>query len=145
MATPGLQKKPSEAIPPALFRSGFIFALVLAAASFLSSSVFLFRFALATERAVQDFVGQAKIAGLGNDAESLAIVLDARLVTARVTLLTCGVFVGMAFGFLGFALFLIGVKGEIEVDAHNEHFGIKMARLAPGAFVLVVAAALIAI
>ena len=62
--------------------------------------------------------------------------INAALVSARLALLSCGVFVAMAFGFLGFGLFLIGVKGEIEASGNTETFGFKVARMSPGVFVM---------
>jgi len=62
--------------------------------------------------------------------------INAALVSARLALLSCGVFVAMAFGFLGFGLFLIGVKGEIEASGSTETFGFKVARMSPGVFVM---------
>lgn len=39
------------------------------------------------------------------------VAVVAQMYLARVQLLSCGIFVGMAFGFLGFGLFLLGIKG----------------------------------
>jgi hypothetical protein len=49
---------------------------------------------------------------------------------SRVLLQSCGLAVGMAFGFLGFSLFLLGV-------------GIQVARISPGAFVMLCSAILV--
>jgi len=68
-----------------------------------------------------------------------------RLMLVKMTLLSCGVFVGLAMIGLGFSLFLIGVRGELDLVARKEGFLIKISRLAPGLFVLLCAAVLIAI
>jgi hypothetical protein len=43
----------------------------------------------------------------------LEVLINGRLVMARLGLLSCGVLAGVAFGFLGFALFLLGIKETI--------------------------------
>jgi hypothetical protein len=73
----------------------------------------------------------------------LHVAISAKLAIAKFSLLSCGVVAGLAFGFLGFALFLIGVRGDMDVKANNASAGIQIARIAPGAFVMLCAALLI--
>ncbi len=54
----------------------------------------------------------------------------------RMALLSTGIFVAMAFGFLGFALFLIQAKGEVEGSFEAKDFKITIARMSPGLFVI---------
>jgi hypothetical protein len=76
---------------------------------------------------------------------ALEVAINGRLVMARVALLSCGVFTGMSFGFLGFALFLLGIKKEINADAQYENFQVKLARMSPGVFIILIAAILIGV
>ena len=67
----------------------------------------------------------------------------------RLSLLSTGIFVAMSFGFLGFALFLIQAKGDVDVDLEktaNESgssYKLKLARLSPGLFVILCATVII--
>ena len=54
----------------------------------------------------------------------------------RLLLLSTGIFVGMSFGFLGFALCLIQAKGDIELEGSTADYKLKVARLSPGLFVI---------
>lgn len=61
----------------------------------------------------------------------------------RMTLLSTGIFVAMAFGFLGFALFLIQAKGEVEGSFEGGGTKVNIARMSPGLFVIACATAII--
>jgi hypothetical protein len=62
---------------------------------------------------------------------------------SRVSLHACGVLAGIAFLFLGFGLFLMGIQGttEVAIDANATKF--SATQLAPGAFLAVCGAILI--
>src|SRR3954466_9453009 len=65
---------------------------------------------------------------------------------SRVLLQSCGLAVGMAFGFLGFSLFLLGVNGSIDASATSGGgVGLQVARISPGAFVMLCSAILVGI
>jgi len=138
---------PSEAtearFPQALLNFGFGFALFLAAACLTLSGWYLFTFLQATNSGVENLLRSA----LDNSTSPSVIQLSilARTAMARFALLSCGVCVGMGFGFLGFALFLLGIKGEMDVDAQHEKAQIKVARMAPGVFVILCATILIGV
>jgi len=117
---------------------GFIAALLLAALSFLAGAAYLFWFLRATSGALETLFGK-----VGDASTALEMAVSARLVLARIGLASCGVFVGMAFGFLGFALFLIGVRGDMGVSAQYESAQVRLVRLSPGVFVVVLAVILI--
>lgn len=68
-----------------------------------------------------------------------------QLYVARILLLSCGVVVGMALGFLGFALFLLGVEGTQDVEGTAPSLTLKLARLSPGAFVIICSAVLVGV
>jgi hypothetical protein len=118
-------------------------ALMLAAACLALSGMYLFHFLADTNSAVEGLVAEAKTRQISEAVMELAI--NSRLAIARLALLSCGVFVGMSFGFLGFALFLIGIKGEMDVQGKTEQVSVKIARMSPGVFVLFVASILIGI
>lgn len=61
----------------------------------------------------------------------------------RMVLLSTGIFVAMSFGFLGFALFLIQAKGEIEGSLDYKSAKINIVRMSPGVFVILCATVII--
>lgn len=61
----------------------------------------------------------------------------------RMVLLSTGIFVAMAFGFLGFALFLIQAKGEIEGSFEHQNTKVSIARMSPGIFAMLCATVII--
>ena len=61
----------------------------------------------------------------------------------RMCLLSTGIFVAMSFGFLGFALFLIQAKGEVEGKFEYSNFSINISRMSPGLFVILCATVII--
>jgi hypothetical protein len=75
----------------------------------------------------------------------LEALINGRLVMARLALLSCGVSVGFAFGFLGFALFLLGIKGSIDTELQAEHYKASFERLSPGLLLLLASIILIGI
>jgi len=122
---------------------GFAAAIILAATCLLLGAAYLYVFLTNTNAGVYDLINNASKNQLSDQALSIAI--NARLVMARVALLSCGVFVGMSFGFLGFALFLVGAKGELSATAEVEGYAVKLARMSPGVFVLLCATILIGV
>ncbi len=121
---------------------GFVVALALAAGCLTLGAWYLYTFLRSTNGGIDQLIGN--VANHVSD-DVLYISINGRLVMARVALLSCGIFVGMAFGFLGFALFLIGAKGELNATAKLEGYSVKLARMSPGVFVLVCATVLIGI
>lgn len=61
----------------------------------------------------------------------------------RMVLLSTAIFVAMSFGFLGFALFLIQAKGEIEGSLDYKNVKVNIARMSPGVFVILCATIII--
>ncbi|WP_276481718.1 hypothetical protein [Paraflavitalea pollutisoli] len=61
----------------------------------------------------------------------------------RMVLLSTGIFVAMSFGFLGFALFLIQAKGEIEGSLDYKSAKVNIVRMSPGIFVILCATVII--
>jgi hypothetical protein len=117
---------------------GFKAAVVLAGLCFVLGACYLGYFLVTTSGSIVPLVKETQ-------PGVLDIVVSARMVMARFALLSTGVFAGLAFGFLGFALFLIGIEGDMGVDAESETYKLKLARISPGVFVMLVAALLIGI
>lgn len=81
-----------------------------------------------------------------NRSEGRQEMLMLHMYLSRVLLQSCGLAVGMAFGFLGFSLFLLGVDGNIDASATSGGgVGLQVARLSPGAFVMLCSAVLVGI
>jgi hypothetical protein len=72
------------------------------------------------------------------DPESVRDELRLLSITAerRLLLLSTAMFIAMSFGFLGFALFLINAKGEVETEGSYRDYKFKFASVSPGLFVI---------
>jgi hypothetical protein len=121
---------------------GFVTALVLAIACLVMSGAYAFKFQSNAESLVMQIL-RSDPAALADGHFQLFTFAQAYL--SRVLLLSCGVFVGMAFGFLGFALFLLGVNGDIAAEGQAQGTSLKVSRLAPGAFVIACSAILVGV
>ena len=130
--------------PQVLLNVGFICALLVAAACLVFSSWYLFTFLGATNAGIESLL-QTALRDPNTSPGVIQLSILARTAMARFALLSCGVSVGMSFGFLGFALFLLGIKGEMDVSARHEDNRIKIARMAPGVFVILCATVLIGV
>lgn len=106
------------------------------------SGIYLFKFLNTTSVGIEQLLQNASS---GLQRETLPIAINARLVMARVGLLSCGVLVGLSFGFLGFGLFLLGVRKEMDVAAQYENYQLKLARVSPGVLVIICATILIGV
>ena len=134
-------KAEADSFPQWLLNSGFIIALLLACACLTLSGWYLNQYLVTTNTAVEKLF----IQGTSTNTESLNNALHAQIALSRFTLLSCGIMVGLSFGFLGFGLFLLGVKGEMEAEGEYEKASFKFARMAPGVFVILCATVLVAI
>lgn len=139
VVTAPVEKGPE--FPPWLLNTGFISALVLAAVCLVAGGYYLHEFQQATQTSVLKVINGKAIPEPG--VFQLAIM--AQMYLTRIQLLSCCIFVGMAFGFLGFALFLLGVKGEIDAQGSGATLTVKVLSLSPGVFVLLCATILIGI
>lgn len=128
--------------PQSLLNVGFGFALVLSAACLFLSAYYLRDFLISTSSGVQELINNsAKPLG----PATLEVAIQARLYMARLALFSCGVFIGVSFGFLGFALFLLGIRQSVDVDAEHDSIKAKFARLSPGLLVIICATILIGV
>jgi hypothetical protein len=134
----------SNVFPPWLLNTGFIFALILAFICLAASVWYLSYFLISTSNGVEAILSNPD-AALNASQARFELAIQARTVMARLALLSCGTFVGMSLAFLGFALFLLGVKGEMDAEGAVESYSVKLARLSPGVFVILCASILIGV
>lgn len=134
---------------------GFLSGLFLAGIALIGSIVYLMYFQIQTHNALERLLTYATTASPANSGpertvtrlpdSTLQLAIASRMIMARMTLLSCGAFIGMAFGFLGFSLFLLGVRGEMDVSARREQYLVKIVRMSPGVFIVTCAAVVITI
>lgn len=118
----------------------FVAAVVLAIGGFIAVTAYLFGY---LNHAVEAFNSTA-IAQLDSlHSDSLRPILATRSGMWKFILQSCGIMCGAAFGFLGFALFLLGAKGEMDANFDDSLHKVQITRMAPGAFVILIAAILI--
>jgi len=125
---------------------GFFVGLVLAVACLLLSTFYLVRFEAHANSGVTSALEAAQNDPSSNQLLAMQFSLSVHMYIARILLLSCGIFAGLSFGFLGFALFLIGVEGAVAASLEGTGgLRVSVARLAPGAFVILCAAILIGV
>jgi hypothetical protein len=73
------------------------------------------------------------------------MAIHARNIQARLSLQACGVFVGMALGFVGLCLSLLGAKGDMDLDTSVAGKSLKVNRMVPGVGVIVCGTVLAAV
>jgi hypothetical protein len=124
----------------------FFILLLMAFACLTGAAVYLYRF--------QEQLSDIPVSILAVKTESglVARSLSQQEVGAlavsyekRIELLSTGVFVGLAFGFLGFALVVIGVRGDISAEGRHASLTVKLSHLSPGVLVIVAAVVLVGI
>lgn len=128
-------------------RVGFYAGVLLAFACLLLCLRYFFLYESHTNAVITLALEASNRGGLTDTQQwATQLVLEAHMYTARVLLLSCGVLAGTGFGFLGFALFLIGIDGSVDATATGPG-GIKLTatHVAPGAFVLLCSAVLIGV
>ncbi|MEM8511673.1 hypothetical protein RCH14_000964 [Massilia sp. MP_M2] len=126
---------------------GFIAALVLAGVAFCLAGFYLIEFAASTQQAVALVLKAAQgkqSMGVAN-VELMQNALGVLAYVARVLLISCGMFVGLAFGFLGFALFLVGAGGSSDISGEFRGVKATISALAPGTLALLAATVLVVV
>lgn len=129
-------------LPQRAIKFGFMFALALAGISLVMSAAYLYNFLTSTNNGIDELIKHAQ--GVLSE-QALYVAINSKLVTARMSLLSCGVFAGLSLGFCGFGLFLLGVNKEMDVAAGHERYRIHIARVYPGVFILCCATLLIGV
>jgi len=105
-------------------------AIVLAFLSLLLSSGYLFYY-LSKSPDARDITNPLTMASFNADR--------------RMTLISTAFFVALAFGFLGFALFLINAKGEIEGEGSMGDYKLKITKFSPGLVFIVCSTVIICV
>jgi len=108
--------------------AGYMAAITLSLLGMVSSALYLFAFLW--------FVGPGGVV-----ADQFQLL--GQTAKFRLLLLSTAIFVGMSFGFLGFGLFLIQAKGDVDAEVTVNDYKLKFARLSPGLFVILCATAII--
>ncbi|MEK6564843.1 MAG: hypothetical protein AABZ65_07445 [Candidatus Omnitrophota bacterium] len=112
---------------------GYKAAIILSFLGIIGSAAYLFF-----------FLAMSPLDKMTGEITSVSLTAERRL-----SLLSTGIFVAMSFGFLGFALFLIQAKGDVDIEFEkpaNESgssYKLKLARLSPGLFVILCATVII--
>src|SRR5689334_8612480 len=123
------QKQPSKrsSSPESKFISwGYKTAIVLSLLGMILSAAYLFTFLLKSH---PELIKQDTMTGFSAER--------------RMVLLSTAVFVAMSFGFLGFALFLIQAKGNVDGSFESGNTKVSFARMSPGLFVILCATVII--
>ncbi|MDB5141087.1 MAG: hypothetical protein JWR12_3003 [Mucilaginibacter sp.] len=152
------QEKDSQqnAFPVWVMNTGFITGLVLAGLCLILAAYYMIKFQNLTSEGINQVVNHTMAnkpvaSGLtptanAQDYQMIRVALATNMYIARVLLLSCGIFTGLAFGFMGFSLFLIGIKGSIDATlSSGEKYKLQVARLSPGLFVILCASILIGV
>lgn len=128
-----------------LLSVGFVFALVLALLCLGLSVFYLFQYLNSANTGITQILDKVANQQIKLETGQLEVLINGRLVMARLGLLSCGVLAGVAFGFLGFALFLLGIKETMDVSFDNVSYKANVARMSPGVFLIAIAAVLIGV
>jgi len=79
------------------------------------------------------------------NATTLRYAVAARIALMRQSLVASGIMVGVTFGFVGFALFVMGITGAADLEGGGGGYSLVLKNAAPGLIVLVVSAGLIGV
>jgi hypothetical protein len=120
----------------------FVTAVLLAIAGFAVVAIYLFSY---LRHAFDAFSPATMDQFAKMDSGTMQSILVARAGLWKFILQSCGVIAGVAFGFLGFALFLLGAKGDMDAAFDDSQHKVQLTRMAPGSFVILIAAILIGI
>lgn len=149
----GISQKPSRGkakqsrsmFSSKLLNAGFVFALVLSLLCLGLSVFYLFQYLNSANTGITQVLDKVATQQIKLETGQLEVLINGRLVMARLGLLSCGVLAGVSFGFLGFALFLLGIKETMNVSFDSVSYKANVARMSPGVFLVVIAAVLIGV
>jgi len=136
--------KHQQSLDKALLRKGFNASIGIAGLCLFSGVGYLVYFLSISSGMLKRVMGGAggkPIALTGNEFQA---VVQASLYTSAIGLLSCALFIGLAFGLLGFCLFLIGANGSIDatLDAPQKS-KVQVTGMSAGAFIILCACLLI--
>jgi hypothetical protein len=128
---------------PRVLDTGFVCGLILASICLVAACAYLFLFEFDADAIVKS-AAMGKVAPQPMLLDQVQLALEVHLYDAHILLLSCGIFVGLAFGFIGFSLFLVGAQGNVDanVNAPN-NLSLSVARLSPGLFTILCASILV--
>lgn len=141
----GKAKQSRAMVSSKLLSVGFVFALVLSLLCLGLSVFYLFQYLNSANTGITQVLDKVATQQIKLETGQLEVLINGRLVMARLGLLSCGVLAGVAFGFLGFALFLLGIKETMDVSFDSVSYKANVARMSPGVFLIVIAAVLIGV
>jgi hypothetical protein len=116
----------SDKFSPWILNLGFIFALIIAAICFAFSARYLDTYLSITSNSVDTIIQVTT-----GQPVAMQLALGARLAVAKYSLSSCGVVAGLAFGFLGFALFLLGIKGTMDAGGSYDKSSVQLVAASP--------------
>jgi hypothetical protein len=128
----------SEKISAKLIKTGYYSGLVAFFICLSLSLIVISSFLFSTYFWIDTFSGASEI-------KHGIEILNARLVMARIALLSCGLLAGLSFGFLGFSLFLIGIDGSSDINTEVPNYKVTLSRVSPGILLLLAAVVLVGV
>lgn len=141
----GTSQQSSNFVSKKLLSVGFVFALLLALLCLTLSIFYLFQYLVSANTGITQLLDKVAAQQIKLETGQLEVLINGRLVMGRLGLLSCGVLAGVSFGFLGFALFLLGIRESMDVSVESVSYRANAARMSPGVFLIVVAAILIGV
>lgn len=134
----------SQPFSKSVVNLGFVIGLVLAFLCLAGAAAYLFIYLRDAQHGITDIMNaKSDPADERTTAAIKIMAIHAHNIQARLSLQAGGVFVGMAFGFLGFSLFLLGIKDDMSVDGVAQGVTVKATRLLPGVAVIIAATVLV--
>jgi hypothetical protein len=119
---------------------GFFIALFLAGTGFAVAAFYLNAYLKGTQDILKSVADNPHLTDVG-----LSLLIQAKIVASKDSLLSCGVLTGISTTLIGFCLFLIGAKGNINATGQTGQNTLTLSGLAPGVFVIFCATCLIGV
>jgi hypothetical protein len=125
-----------------LIRFGFFAGLGLATLCLVFTVVYIWFYSRNTTTSFDAFYSENLNA---KSIDNLTGMLIARTAQNKTLLQSCGVVSGIAFGFLGFSLFLLGIRGDTDASGSIQNYSFNLKRLAPGSLIMLASIGLVGI
>jgi hypothetical protein len=125
--------------------AAFFAMLVMAFACLCSATIYVYKFQLSLGAIPSSISNVSEPGVLTRSLAEQEVIALSIAYEKRIELLSTAVSVGLSFGFLGFALIVIGVRGDISAEGAHGPFSVKFAHLSPGVLVIVAATILIGV
>jgi len=135
MNSPSFSKK--------ILNLGFVLSIALSGVSFLCAAYYMFNFQTSTMGFMEKAIASAQDAST-SDRIIIQNALAVHFYASRIALVSCGIFSGLSFGFLGFSLFLIGASNTSDVSmSGGDNYQVALKNIAPGTVSIICGAAII--